>query len=353
MKLAFIYPKRFTIYPPDYLDRGLGGTESLFVTLTRELVKIGHEVVVYANTYKEDTYDGVSWKSIWRTSTDDNEYDFKVILRYLEAFDYPIKSKKTILWSHDNFYDEKRINYYFEKKLLDKIVVVSKYHRSITINSLPNQIDNIIEVPNSYDNYLYNKFKNIEKVKYKCIYCSVPIRGLNYLLEIWDEVTKILPEAKLYITSDMTLWGSTKQDDRHVMNELYLSLDSRKNIVRLGNIPKEEVAYHQATSELMLYPTDFDELFCISALECLSVKTPVVSTYRAGLIERVQENNGKLIKGNPDTEHYKAEFLEESLKLLQNRDLLHDFQTAAQNNVDQYSIEHIALIWDNLFKKLI
>lgn len=346
MRLVFIYPKRFSIYPPDYLERGLGGTESLFITLTRELAKLGHEVTVYANVYKEGIFDGVTWKSIWKTSEDKTKYDYRVILRYLEAFDYPLDVKRTILWSHDNYYDEAKVNELFATKKLDKIVVVSKYHKNITQNFLPNHEDKIVEIPNSYDNYLYNKFKSVKKERFKCIYCSVPIRGLNYLLDVWDELSKILPEAKLYITSDMTLWGSTKQDDRHVMNSLYLSLDARKNVFRLGNIPKEEVAYHQATSELMLYPTDFDELFCISALECLSVNTPIISTYRAGLIERVNSSKqGELIKGDPSSTIYKDKFLEATINRLKEPSRV----VKLEEDIKNYSIEKIAKVWGDFF----
>lgn len=348
MKIVFIYPKRFAIYPPDYLERGLGGTESLFVTLTKELASIGHDVTVYANAYKEGVYDKVEWRSIWKAHEDKERYDYRVILRYLEAFDYPLNVDKTILWSHDNFYDDKKINQLFAEKKLDKIVVVSRYHKNITQNFLPEQTNNIVEIPNSYDNYLYDSLKSVKKERFKCIYCSVPIRGLNYLLDIWDELSKILPEAKLYITSDMTLWGSTRQDDRHVMNNLYLSLDSRKNVFRLGNIPKEEVAYHQASSELMLYPTDFDELFCISALECLSVNTPIISTYRAGLIERVNsKTQGELIKGDPSSSLYKEQFLDETIKRLKNPDRMLELEDRTE--IRNYSIEKIAQTWDNFF----
>ncbi len=354
MKLAFIYAKRFSIYPPDYLDRGLGGTESLFVLLTKELARIGHEVTVYANTYKEGVYHGVRWKNIWRTEDDETVYDSKIVLRYLEAFNYPLKTRKTILWSHDNFYNDKKIHSLFNKGLLDKIVVVSKFHKNLTINSLNLTRDTkkVVEIPNFFDNYLYDKFKNEKKERYKCIYCSVPIRGLQYLIKIWDEISKILPEAKLYVTSDMTLWGSTKQDDMHVMNDLYLLISGRKNVFRLGNIPKEEVAYHQATSELMLYPTDFDELFCISALECLYVETPVISTYRSGLIERVQGENGKLIRGNSSDSHYQDEFLETTLSLLQDRNKLEAMRTKTQEDIDRFSVEQVALLWDNFLKEL-
>jgi glycosyltransferase involved in cell wall biosynthesis len=351
MRLVFVYPKRFSIYPPDYLERGVGGTESLFITLTRELAKLGHEVTVYANAYKEGVYDGVEWRSIWRTSEDKSLYDFRVILRYPEAFDYPLNVRKTILWSHDNFYDESRIKQLVKENLLDQIVVVSNYHKKITKKALQMPDYMIVEIPNSFDNYLYSKFGDVRKERFKCIYCSVPIRGLSYLVTMWDKLSQILPEARLYITSDLTLWGSSKQDDMHVMNELYKKIALRNNIYRLGSIPKEEVAYHQATSELMIYPTDFDELFCISALECLSVGTPFVTSNRAGLVERKNGNNGTLIRGEPSTQKYQGNFLEATLGYLKDRDKLSKAQIAARESASNYSIDKVVLLWDNLFNK--
>ena len=101
LTIAFVYSKRYSFYPPDYLDRGLGGAESTLVLLAKALAKLGHNIEVYNCCFKDGTYDGVVWKSLWKLDQN-KRFDVVISLRLLETFknykfDLPIKA----VWIHD------------------------------------------------------------------------------------------------------------------------------------------------------------------------------------------------------------------------------------------------------------
>lgn len=101
LSIAFVYPKRYSFYPPDYLGRGLGGTESTLVLLAKALAKLDHNVEVYNCCFKDGIYDGVSWKSLW-TFDQDKKFDAVISLRLLETFkEYKFNSAIKAVWIQD------------------------------------------------------------------------------------------------------------------------------------------------------------------------------------------------------------------------------------------------------------
>ena len=89
---------------------------------------------------------------------------------------------------------------------------------------------------------------------------------------------------------------------------------------------QKDLAKIQAESEIMLYPTDFNEMFCISALECLATSTPIITSKRAALIERVEDGrNGFLIEGKPGTDNFNTEFVNKAVSFLKSEKLKKNF----------------------------
>lgn len=349
MKIAFIYTKRFSFYPPDYLGRGLGGTESMLILLSRELACKGLDVTVFNCTYKEGIYDGVKWQNIWQLNIKE-KFDVVIVLRYLDAFNLKFDSRLTLLWSQDKYLKRKDVLNLVKTNSFDYLIVSSKTHKTILKKCL--NIDKIkwLLLPNGLDTNIYNT--NIKKKKKgQCIYCSVPTRGLEYLIEMWPEIIKKIPFAKLYITSDLTLWGNAKQEDDYMMRSLYSKIKNQKNVVHLKSIPKKELVEYQSTSQLMLYPNSTDELFCISALECMSQGTVPITSKRAALIERVTDNvNGYLINGNPQDKDYQTNFINKTVDLLTNSEKYKMFSNSAIESAKPFSIGKIATKWINTLK---
>lgn len=354
LKIVFVSPKRYSFYPLDYKGRGLGGTESTLVLLTKALAARGHNVEVYNCCYKPGKYDGVNWKPIWSFSDSDSEsYDIVISLRLLETFiDFNIKSKLRAVWIHD---DSLR-----GASILDKTNIVNLW---ITVSETQKNFierDEIISpknwfiTRNAYDEELYQKDKEILKKKSQLIYCSAPDRGLEHLLRYWPRIKKENPKAVLHVTGSFALWGNSDEENQRFFEDLYKSEEVLIDVIFHKRLTKQELVILQSESELMLYPTSFDEMYCISALECMAVGTPVISTYKSAMIERVKnEVNGLLIDGEPSSQKYEDEFIEKVNRLLKNSVELNTYAANSKKAALENNFKNLAREWESeIYKRL-
>jgi glycosyltransferase involved in cell wall biosynthesis len=152
------------------------------------------------------------------------------------------------------------------------------------------------------------------------------------------------------VTGSFALWGHADEENERFCNDIY-RLASQYSEVRLARrLPKEEVAKLQAQSEVMLYPTDFDEMFCISALECQALGVPIIATRRAAMAERVDDGHtGFLIDGIPGHPSYSAAFINAATKILMNHSLWSEFSAAAALSCPTY--DDVALEWEQEIHK--
>lgn len=346
MRIVFIYNKRLSIYPPDYLDRGLGGTEQTLLLLTEALVKIGHKVTVYASCYRTGKYRGVVWKNLWELN-EKSKVDVYVAVRFVDSFtDYKLsKNALKILWCHDDYLPQ--IDELLKNKQLHYIFAVSNFQRDLLIQQGINK-ELIYVTKNVFDDNLYLR-KSRKKKQF--IYCSSPDRGLGYLLEMWPKIKKFYPDFKLKITGSFELWGLNKQENFTMTRELQDKANKLGGIELLGKVKKQELMRLQAQSYAMLYPTNFYEMFCISALECQSVGTPVITSNLAALAERINTDSGILVEGNPWEQKYQKKFIN-AVKVLKDKKLWSKYSNNSIKVSRNYLPELVAKEWENFFKEV-
>ena len=330
LRIAFLSPKRYSFYPGDYLERGLGGTESMLVLLSRALVKVGHSVDVYNCCYMPGVYNGVHWKPIW-SFKDSEQYDVCISVRLLDTFDtFEIKSPLRAVWIHDD-----SLRGAEGKDASGEVnlwIAVSETEKSFIERTEAIRPDNWFVTRNAYNEDLYGKAT--PKNPGQMIYCSAPDRGLKYLLSYWNEINDRLPGSSLHVTGSFALWGVADEENYRFFADLYGLESSLKSVYFYERLSKEQLAKLQASSMLMPYPTTFDEMYCISALECMSVGTPVVSTRRAAMTERVSDGrNGFLIDGHPKDPEYRESFISKVVSTMQGADTLAELATTARNDV--------------------
>lgn len=345
LKIVFISPKRYSFYPPDYTDRGLGGTESMLVLLSEALVRRGHKVDVYNCCYKPGIYNGVNWQPLWSFSSK-KKVDITISLRLLETFDdYKIESPLRAVWIHDE-----SLRGAEEKDKSGKVnmwIFVSKTQKDFILKKDKIDKKNFFITRNAFDSEIYDKLKSIEKNPGQAIYCSAPDRGLSFLLDYWPVIKKEVPWAKLYITGSFALWGNSDEENDRFFKEMYQKTKKLKDVVLLKRCDKNKLARLQSESQLMLYPTIFNEMFCISALECLCVGTPIVSSSLAAMKERiVNKKDGYLISGNPNSNSYKKEFIVKTIELFKNDKLRNEFSKQASKLTKSLNFDKLALEWE-------
>lgn len=111
---------------PDYLDKGMGGSEEAIVYLSRELAKQGWEVTVYND--RDEAYDdyGVAYLP-WSAMNPNDEFNVYVAWRAPENA-RGITAKKILVDLHDALQPER---VYATADIVDEFMVKSKYHRDL------------------------------------------------------------------------------------------------------------------------------------------------------------------------------------------------------------------------------
>lgn len=270
------------VWNPDLFKvRGFGGSEEAVYHLAKEWAKNGWNVTVYNSCGDEEmTRDGVTYKPYWEWNHKDKQ-DVTILWRHPRPVDYEINSDKVFVDLHDvvpkGEFTEKRL----EK--INKVFVKTKFHRSL----FPNIPDEKIEIiPNGQ--YLYEQ--KAEKDQFLIVNTSSPDRSLNAVPKIFKKVKEIVPEAKMewaYGWENFKNYYSEDAEKMAWMDSVNKDMEEA-GIVNRGRVTQEEVAKMYARANIMLYPTEFAEIDCITVKKAQGAGCMPVVTDFGALDESVQ-----------------------------------------------------------------
>lgn len=323
-------------WTPDSIKTGIGGSEEAVIYLSKELTKLGWKVTVYASPgIKAGEYEGVIYKNFWEANLDD---DFNILISWRQPhlFDHEFKANKKYLWLHDVM--NKRDMSSKGLKQVDKIIVLSKFHRDL----FPYIPDDKFWI--SSNGIVLDQFKGEEKRKpHSLIYGSCPSRGLEILLDIWPEVRKEVPDVTLDIYYGWFNFIKGNKDNASKMKwmEQMQEKIKQEGITFHGRIGQEELAREYMKSDIWSYSCQFPEISCITAMKAQAAGTiPVILNY-AALNESVAHGYREELP-----EKYK-DMLINALKD-KNREKL---RKPMQEWANKFSWKEVAKQWNDEFKK--
>ena len=330
-------------------DIGVGGVETTYIELSKELSEKGHTVFLFCNCDEEHIYEGVYY--IPYKNIDSYLHllpDIVITSRWFESLTLEQNSKK-VIWFQDAHFKEPSVKDIFNK--VDLIICSSEWHSSYIAERYSIRIDRkkLFIIPLGIRKELFNF--NIDRDKNKVIYSSNPDRGLYILLDMWEEITKELPNIQLYIYygwEGLKCWGEGKAWKSSVSTQMNNTLDKIKdfnNIHFEGRLTKKELATEMLSSSLCLYPNNFNETFCITAIETQMAGTPMITTSMGALTTTLNNNCNILIEADPYSEKYKAIFIKELVNLMSDKSLLLDYSSKCKSSTI-FSWDEIADLWE-------
>lgn len=153
----------------------------------------------------------------------------------------------------------------------------------------------------------------------RAIWTSSYDRGLEHLLDIWPEVKKEVPEAELQITYgwELFLAAHTKLAYNPERIEWKNSMDKKMKqpgITHLGRVGQQEMVKLLSEAGVWAYPTDFDEISCISAMKAQCYGAIPVTMAKAALKETVKF--GVLVEGDIYDPEVKKKYSQELIEAL-------------------------------------
>jgi len=245
---------------------GIGGSETAVVQMAEWLsVLSGRLVRVFNNRTEKREVEGIRGpKVIYQPASQVNEYfkKFEPAVHIAWRHTAKLTNAPTYIWCHDLFAPGIENSSQYEG-----VLALSNFHKSYLHNLFRVPLEKIRVIRNGIDP---ERFKNLDlsnKNPRKVVFSSSPDRGLDRTIDVMDIVHSDLPDVELhcyYGFDNMLKMGKTSEVDA-----IKRKVHSRPWIKWHGNLPQDKLAEEFATAAIWLYPTDFLETFCITALEML------------------------------------------------------------------------------------
>jgi glycosyltransferase involved in cell wall biosynthesis len=330
--------------------QGVHGVETTYIELPKEFARKGYDVFLFCNTSQEHVYDGVYYIPYQNLP---NylclEPDVIITSRWFDALYQESKAKKIIWLQDSHFADPNRPDAF---DVADAVVCSSLWHRCYIAERFEHGIksEKINIIPLGIRKELFTQ--TIDKVSKKVIYSSNPDRGLYILADMWEELTNRIPGISLSICygwEGLTTWGQSEEWKASVEGQkaaLMNKIGSYPNVTFTGRITKKALAKEMLSSDIMLYCNNVPETFCLSVLEAQISGTPVITTAMGALTNTVDSDLNFLIKGSPYSKEYRKSFIEHSEALLNNENLLKDYQMKNRNKFMAMDCD-----WSNVVEK--
>jgi FkbM family methyltransferase len=305
MKLAIIDLLGLT-YDGDTLSkRGLGGSESAVILISKELAKIGFDVTVYNNCIDSEAqpgvYDGVRYidHSQMKVETYDVVISSRSVFPFMAENIYAplvMAAEHRVLWMHDTFCQgDNLIEAMVTQGFIHEIFTLSDFHTNYVLNCDHGAKRNYEVLKKHVWQTRNGAVKWIDEVDLSAkdqnhfVYNASATKGLMPLLtKIWPEVKAKIPAAKLTCIGGFYRFREGAEPDEQEKTVRALMDDPKMkqmDVTFTGVIPQFEIAKILANAYMMIYPTAFPETFGISSLESLLYKTPIATNTFGALEE--------------------------------------------------------------------
>jgi len=267
---------------------GIGGSEEAVINLAKRWTKDGYNVTVYNNCGKNNTYGGVKYKQYWEYNPRDKQ-DLTILWRQPKPVDWSINSEKIYIDLHDVIpegeFTEERL------KKIDKIFVKTNAHR-ILFPKIEDEKFAII--PNGVDPSDFEQ--EVEKDPYLIINTSSPDRHLDVTLDIFEKLIKEQPDKpwKLAWYYGWGVYDAVHAENKEMMDFKNNCMERFEKLKKEGRaegghmIGHKEIAKKYLEAGVFLYPTQFYEIHCISAVKAQLAGCCVITSDFAALNETVQ-----------------------------------------------------------------
>lgn len=288
-------------WAPPQLEKGIGGSETAVIFMARELQRLGWQVTVYNRCGSlAGTYDGVVYKPYYHFNPQD-VFDVLIFWRSPSFALLKARARLRYLWMHDRLepgdFNDRILNN------LDKVMFLSRYHRSVFPNVPENKVfytRNGIHLP------LFQEIdsEKIPRDTKRLLWQSSYDRGIEHYLDVVAELKRSVPDLV-----PVVCYGWNSFDKIYAGNEERMAWKSvieqrfrELGVLHLGRVGLKDVLRENARAGIWLYPTGFWEISCIGAMQAQAAGAFPVTTDYAALNETVQRG----IKVRGVTEYMKV-----------------------------------------------
>lgn len=276
----------------------LGGAETAFVALAEALAARGHRVAAFTTSTTSLTHKGVAWAPL--ASGVPASCDLYIGNRGHRAIGLVAGARRRLLWLHNPArYLKKprmagRIAWY-----RPTVVTTSRYHASTVPGWLICGGREVIPYG------VLERFRHAqprEPGPPRAVFTSNPLRGLDWLLELWvGRIRPAVPAAELHIYGGVAVYHGAMAKHADRIEAVLARADALADhgVRRHPPVGRAALAEVLGAARAMLYRGDPGETFCLAVAEAQAMGVPAVVTPLGSLGERVADGeSGRVVVGD-------------------------------------------------------
>lgn len=294
----------------------LGGSESAAYYQAVELARRGHRVICWTTLEGPDeTIDGVNFCFMGRPTQEaplgdrfefyarNTPHDVLIIQRHPAAFHRQYASKVNIWQLHDLALHRSAAPVVTGLWNIDAVTTVSDWHAQQVREVYDINPEVMHTVRNGVDPALYASSRGDRVIRvpgleratrsnpsslllpdkpFILLYQSRPERGLEHLVRPGGIMERC---RNLPVHLVVCGYDNTTDAMRGYYDQLRSWADALPNVSHVGSLDKVTLAELQKASDLLIYPTKFEEVSCITAMEAMHAGLPLLTTDAAALPE--------------------------------------------------------------------
>jgi glycosyltransferase involved in cell wall biosynthesis len=337
--LIVINTSSMSTWDPERIHATASGSEIMASNIAKELAKLGNHVVVFGQLTQAGVFDGVEYR-------DREEYAEYIRTHVIQIF---IASRnvndliflpnilKVYFWIHDVLPIGGDI-ILARRDRFGGFLCVSEWQKQRLIRDFAVSPDVIHVTRNAI--YPERFVEDIQKIPHRFMYHSSPERGLTHLLKLAPRIRAKYPDATFEVFCGKHL--VSREDLRIIESLEYVHLHER--------VSQAEVAQQLLATDVWLYPTDFDETYCISAVEaqmagCLCV------TMNMGALKEIVNDRGVVIDGDIHLPEVQEKVLEKLFFVMDRPVIQQRLTEKAIQWASRQTFSDLAVEWNLLFTR--
>jgi len=287
-------PKTLVIHTGDIpfiwnpsLPTKISGSEYMAMNMAKEFRDLGYRVFIFGRFEDEDkkinyqtTIEGIQYIDNIYFSDFCLTYivDQLIVSRYISNLVYYNNVKSVYLWLHDILPagDFRFIQIHKEK--FKGVICISEWQKRCVMKHTKIDEQAIYVSRNAIHPKRFNGPIPVDRTPFRFVFTSDPSRGFNNFVDMIPWIKERYPQSTFY------LFGKLEQ----ISDEVMATLKAMSEYVFLSHrVTQDQLAIELKKSDVWLYPTCFDETYCISAVEAMAAGCLVASINEAALCEIV------------------------------------------------------------------
>jgi glycosyltransferase involved in cell wall biosynthesis len=317
----------------------LGGAETAFVALAEALAARGHRVEARSNCAAPVRHREVNWAPL--ASGVPETCDLYIGNRSYRVMGLS-RPRRRLFWLHNPAqYLRKPGNAWRLAWYRPLLVSTGAYHASTIPTWLPDGGRTVIPYG------ILDRFRHAEPREPpppRAVFTSNPLRGLDWLLDLWvARIKPAVPQAELHIYAGTAVYGGGGKYASAIEAVLARAAAlSGQGVRRFAPVGREALIEVLTGARAMLYRGDWGETFCLALGEAQALGVPAVMTPLGSVGERVADGVTGRVAESDDA------FVEAAIAVLRDDALWRQWHLAALAQQRGLSWDEVAARYEAL-----